>query len=397
MSDIVLYKRSNQSSPLSQDQIDENWVIIETAVNSKGSGTGTVTSVALALPNIFTVSGSPITTSGTLTAVLASQIANKFLAAPDGSNGTPTFRVIALGDLPTISIAKGGTNSTTALTGNKVMVSSGSAIVESSTIDTTELGYLDGVTSNIQTQLNSKQATISVLPLSKGGTGLNISSPAVKKILVGNGTGFALLTLTAGTNITLTQTGTTLTIDADTAPVTSVFGRTGTIDPLTGDYTTDQVTEGSNLYFTNGRVDTEIDSYVTASSPLSITGGAISIDQSDTSTDGYLSSTDWNTFNNKLGGSFNTVASGSLSFDYGVWYSSGNCSLPQITSGDISKTLFVKNISGSAITVSPYSGATIDGQSSITLSAGSKAQGGLLLQAYSTSSWYILSHTGTIS
>jgi hypothetical protein len=43
---------------------------------------------------------------------------------------------------------------------------------------------------------------------------------------------------------------------------------------------------------------------VSGASPLSSTGGTtptLSISQSTTSTDGYLSSTDWNTFNNKVG------------------------------------------------------------------------------------------------
>jgi hypothetical protein len=39
-----------------------------------------------------------------------------------------------------------------------------------------------------------------------------------------------------------------------------------------------------------------------ATAPLSITSNVISISQSTTSTNGYLSSTDWNTFNNKLSG-----------------------------------------------------------------------------------------------
>ncbi len=38
-----------------------------------GSGSGTVTSVGLSMPNIFSVSGSPITTAGTLTATLVTQ------------------------------------------------------------------------------------------------------------------------------------------------------------------------------------------------------------------------------------------------------------------------------------------------------------------------------------
>jgi hypothetical protein len=63
-------------------------------------GTGTVTSVALTLPNIFTVSGSPVTTSGTLSASLASQSQNLVFASPNGSSGTPTFRSLVSADLP---------------------------------------------------------------------------------------------------------------------------------------------------------------------------------------------------------------------------------------------------------------------------------------------------------
>ena len=52
---------------------------------------------------------------------------------------------------------------------------------------------------------------------------------------------------------------------------------------------------------------------VTATSPISSSGGAtpdISITQADGSTDGYLSSTDWNTFNSKGNGTVTSVNSG---------------------------------------------------------------------------------------
>lgn len=69
-----------------------------------GNATGTVTSVGLSLPNIFSVSGSPVTTSGTLTGTLATQNANKVLAGPTtGSDATPTFRTLVAGDIPDIS------------------------------------------------------------------------------------------------------------------------------------------------------------------------------------------------------------------------------------------------------------------------------------------------------
>lgn len=66
-------------------------------------GSGTVTSVALSLPSIFSVSGSPITTSGTLSASLESQNQNLIFASPNGSSGTPTFRSLVSEDIPDLS------------------------------------------------------------------------------------------------------------------------------------------------------------------------------------------------------------------------------------------------------------------------------------------------------
>ena len=62
---------------------------------------GTVTSVGLSLPGIFSVSGSPITSSGTLSASLATQSANQVWAGPTtGSAATPSFRSLVAGDIP---------------------------------------------------------------------------------------------------------------------------------------------------------------------------------------------------------------------------------------------------------------------------------------------------------
>ncbi len=62
---------------------------------------GTVTSVALAAPSAdFTVSGSPVTTSGTLTLTWKNQNPNIFLAGPaTGPAATPGFRAIVPADL----------------------------------------------------------------------------------------------------------------------------------------------------------------------------------------------------------------------------------------------------------------------------------------------------------
>lgn len=66
--------------------------------------TGTVTSVALAAPAIFSVTGSPVTTSGTLTFALATQSANLVFAGPGtGVAAAPTFRALVVADIPDLS------------------------------------------------------------------------------------------------------------------------------------------------------------------------------------------------------------------------------------------------------------------------------------------------------
>ncbi|MFP5260991.1 MAG: hypothetical protein ACLGJB_03695 [Blastocatellia bacterium] len=56
----------------------------------------------------------------------------------------------------------------------------------------TEIGYLSGVTSAIQTQLNAKEGTITQLAVTKGGTG--VGTLAAHGVLIGNGTGNVAVT-----------------------------------------------------------------------------------------------------------------------------------------------------------------------------------------------------------
>jgi hypothetical protein len=102
-----------------------------TSTDASGSGSwmpgssGTVTSVGLSTPGVlYTVSGSPVTTSGTLTLNLVSQSANTVFAGPtSGGALAPTFRSLVAADIPLISltsgvsgilpIANGGTGSAT--------------------------------------------------------------------------------------------------------------------------------------------------------------------------------------------------------------------------------------------------------------------------------------------
>lgn len=72
-------------------------------------GTGTVTSVAMTVPAILTIAGTPITGAGTLALALALQAANRVLAGPtSGGNATPTFRALVAADIPALSYDASG-------------------------------------------------------------------------------------------------------------------------------------------------------------------------------------------------------------------------------------------------------------------------------------------------
>ena len=72
-----------------------------------GTGNGTVTSVDLSMPNIFSVSNNPVTSSGTLTVSLANQNANTVFSGPTtGSATTPAFRSLVAADIPSLDANK---------------------------------------------------------------------------------------------------------------------------------------------------------------------------------------------------------------------------------------------------------------------------------------------------
>ena len=85
--------------------------------------------------------------------------------------------------------------------------------------------------------------------------------------------------------------------------VSSVFGRAGSVTAQSGDYTTAQVTESGNLYFTNTRAQSAMsglyESPLTLSAPLSRTVNTISLPAATSAQNGYLASADWSIFNAK--------------------------------------------------------------------------------------------------
>ena len=98
--------------------------------------------------------------------------------------------------------------------------------------------------------------------------------------------GFTLLlqppTLSVNRTVTLPNGTGTLALTSDISyPVTSVFGRTGAVVATSGDYTTAQVTESGNLYFTDSRARLAL-SFVAGSGAYNSTTGVITIPTNNT-------------------------------------------------------------------------------------------------------------------
>jgi hypothetical protein len=85
----------------------------------RGDGTwatipGGISSIGLTAPSVFTVTGSPLTSNGTLALTFATgQTANEFLATPNGSSGAVGLRAIVGADIPATNLAASGNGGVT--------------------------------------------------------------------------------------------------------------------------------------------------------------------------------------------------------------------------------------------------------------------------------------------
>jgi len=153
------------------------------------------------------------------------------------------------------------------------------------------------------------------------------------KIIIGSGLTLTGSTLSAsgGAALSLTTTGTSgaatynsttgvLNIpiySAGAGAVTSVFGRTGAVIAVSGDYNTDQVTEGTtNLYFTNARARGVLSANPGSALTYNSSTGRFTLNAASSGTAGYVTAADYNYWDAKqasLGtGSINEYLRGDL-------------------------------------------------------------------------------------
>jgi hypothetical protein len=244
-----------------------------TWVNSTESYVGTVTSVAMTTPTGLTVTGSPITTSGTLAVGLQAGY-----SIPTDAN--QALWTTAYNDKINSASVTGTTTKTLTLN----QQDGGTITASWSDYDTAPVTSVFGRTGAITAQsgdYNTLQVTEN--------TNLYFTDQRARFAISGDATSGVVYSNTTGI------------IALDDIPNTSLFNDSVTINSKTvalggsTTLTTTDIGEGTNLYFTTARAQAAI----SGTAPISVASGVVSISQSGPSTNGYLSSADWNTFNAK--------------------------------------------------------------------------------------------------
>jgi len=305
-------------------------------LSATGSG-GTITSVTATAPIAssggFTPNISINAAYGDTVNPYAAKTANYVLAGPtSGAAAAPTFRALVAADIPSLSYV-------TSVTGTSPVVSSGGTTpaISMPAASASVNGYL---TSADWTTFNGKQpagtyvtsVTGTAPVVSSGGTTPAISMAAASTSVSGyltstdwntfNGKGSGTVTSVTGTAPVVSSGGATPAISmaaasasangyltstdwstfnnkgsgtVTTVSVVSANGFAGTVATATTTPAITLTTSITGLLYGNGTALAA----ASVSAPLAYSAGTLSITQSTTSTNGYLSSTDWNTFNNK--------------------------------------------------------------------------------------------------
>jgi len=159
--------------------------------------------------NVFTVTGSPITTNGTFDLNFINTGANTFLAGPVSGSGLPSFRVINAADIPDIS-----SKYLTAVSHNNTLTGNGTAASPLQVVTGGAVGSVNSVA------MTSTDFTISGSPITSSGTLIaNITATGVSSGTYGSSTQVPILTVNAKGQVT---NASTVSISIPTQGLTSV-------------------------------------------------------------------------------------------------------------------------------------------------------------------------------
>lgn len=330
------------------------------------TGTGTVTSVDASVPAYMSIAGNPITGAGTLAFDFISETQNKVFSSPNGSSGTPTFRALVSADIPALSYVS-------SVTGTAPVVSSGGLTPAISMAASTNAvdGYL---TAADHTTFAAKQAAGNyITALTGDATAAGPGSAALTLATVNGNVGSftnANITVNAKGLITAASNGSggggsgtvtsvdasvpsfltisgnpittsgTLAIDLATQTANTIFAgpvaagpsqptfRSMTANDLPntavtpGSYTLSNITvdqkgriSTASSTATGNLTDAGTDGITVTSGTGAVIGAGTSLSQhvADSTHNGYLSQTDWSTFNGKqAAGNYITALTGDV-------------------------------------------------------------------------------------
>jgi hypothetical protein len=304
-----------------------DYAVYTGTVWARSSGaTGTVTSVGLSRDgDALSVTGSPITTSGTINIGFAGTNlqyingAGNLVTFPDLTVYVPTSRTLTINDV------------TYDLSANRTWTIDSMIYPEEGIAVSTGTAWGDSIvdnSSNWNTAYNNSIVSAEV-----------------------TGTTTKTLTLDQQDGGTITASWT----DYDTAPVTSVFGRTGAVVAVSGDYTTAQVTESGNLYFTDARARLAISLTTLGTSGAATynnTTGVLNIPNYTTDLTGYVPYTGATT-------NVNLGVHSLSAYDLIINHTSGSGVAASITKGGAGEALTVVKSSGSGNAASITGGVTL--------------------------------------
>ena len=290
-----------------------------TGVTTAANPQGTVTSVAATAGTGISITGSPITSSGTLS--ITNTAPDQTVAFTNGTGisvtGTyPNFTVTntspssggTVTSVAALTLGTTGTDlSSTVATGTTTPVITLNVPTASAT-NRGALSAADWTTFNNKGSGTVISVTGTSPVVSSGGTTPAISMPVATTSVSGylsstdwttfNNKGSGTVTSVSGTSGRITSTGgTTPVIDLASGVATAGTTGSSTLIPVVTIDTYGRVTSITTASNPQGTVTS-----VTGTAPVVSSGGAtpaISMAAATTSVNGYLTSTDWTTFNNK--------------------------------------------------------------------------------------------------
>lgn len=359
-------------------------------------GSGTVTSVALATGAgasdvLYTITGSPVTTSGTITETLRTQSANLVFSGPTtGAAASPTFRSLVTADMP----AGTGTVTSVTFTGDGTVLSStpSSAVTTTGTL-TAALANAAGGTVLGRNATTSGAPSYTIAPV------LGIPGTSTGTIALASVTASGKFTLTAPSSAatpTLTLPTTSNVLAGQFAGDGVVLSSTLATASAAGTVTAALANAGGGTVLGNATTGSAAPTYTTAP-VLGIPGtstGTIAL-ASSTASGKYTITAPANAATPTLTlptgtGTFAVTASSPIVLDA----TTGNLTGPTIVTSASSLTNNAVVLGAGSQGSKTAAGFTTDGTSALTLGVASTGTGSLVL-AGTTSGSVTLTTTAT--